>query len=148
MANSVKVNFPNLPKGDPIVLDGIGTIPNGATTKVDDFQVQTWEAFNGSNWPEDGVLVLPAPAPERNPNDEPTGSELEAAIIARQEARSPEEAKAEELAAVAAALRGNVTPDPLIVDGKVIRGTATEKADPVVAASTTPEPTPIDSKGK
>lgn len=148
MAQSVQVNFDYMPAGELVGVDGVGMVPNGSTVTVEDWQVLAWENMTGHTWPVSGVLVLPAPVGDPNPNDAQSAGALEAAIIDRQDARSPEEMQTESDAATLHAIKGNVRPDgEIMVDGEVIDVTATvddlvQAPAPVVAPPVfTPPPT-------
>ena len=112
--SSVKANFDNLPKGDPIAVPGVGEVPNGSSVKVDQFQIEMWENFTGEKWPKDG-LVLPAPTTPPADTAAQNEAALQTEILERQNARSPEEVLADSAKATAQILRGNLP--PTYVDG-------------------------------
>lgn len=129
--NQVKVNFPNLSKEAFIAVPGVGEVYNGSTVTVDDFEIQTWENFTGTKWPEEG-LVLPAPG-EPNPTEAQTEGAIQAAIIGRQNERSDEAVKKESALVTKAVLRGQ-WPYPLMVDGVIVAKAKTSDEAPVVPA--------------
>src|SRR3954453_15612338 len=48
MSYSVKVSFPNMPKGQELLINGLGTFENGSTAAVSDEEAETYRAYRAS----------------------------------------------------------------------------------------------------
>lgn len=53
------VDYPNMPKGEPVEVPGLGLFPNGSTQEVEKEDVAVWERVTGMKFPSGGVLELP-----------------------------------------------------------------------------------------
>ena len=54
----VKVNYPNIPKGELVEVLHLGLFENGSTHTVSEDQLMVWRAQTGQEWPEGGTLTL------------------------------------------------------------------------------------------
>lgn len=56
MGYKVEVNYPNLPKGEVVTIDGVGELVNGSTTEVSDAQADAFRTRHPIS-DKDGNLV-------------------------------------------------------------------------------------------
>src|SRR5687768_7368679 len=59
MSYEIEVNLPNRPKGDKVVITGLGEFPNGETSPVDDELVELYR-LNNEVRDDDGHVVRSA----------------------------------------------------------------------------------------
>ncbi|HVI79821.1 MAG TPA: hypothetical protein VM715_16965 [Candidatus Acidoferrum sp.] len=48
MSYSVKVSYPNLAKGQQVLINGLGTFENGSTASVSDEEAETYRAYRAA----------------------------------------------------------------------------------------------------
>jgi hypothetical protein len=71
----VNVNVPSKAPGRLVEVLGFGVFENGTENEVTQEQVDLYEVLSGQKFPEDGVLVVPAPTEEVLPvEEEDTGA--------------------------------------------------------------------------
>jgi hypothetical protein len=56
MAYSVKVDYPNMPKGQQVLISGLGTFENGSTAAVSDEDAAAYRAYQKSAGMPDSTL--------------------------------------------------------------------------------------------